>query len=207
MKLRELKNTQLRQSLTSSNRASAHVHPTSRYSPASGQKSHREQPPRSNGRWQNPEKCYNCGSTSRLANQYPHWDKSGPVEAPGREHSQTGGSQVAHIPRDLATVTPVETPKETTAELRQKLKEAEVREAISNVFVTLHGLETGTNSEGVKLGLTPRATDYPRGRGYNSVARYWITSYHCISRTFVTNSCLYPSTRNHTRTVASHGGR
>ena len=156
-KLRELKDAQLKQSLTSSNRASAQVHPTSRYSPASGQKTRREQPPRFNGPRQNPRKCYNCGSASHLANQCPHRDKSGPAEAPGRERSQTRGSQVAHISGDLATVTPVEMPKETAAELRQKLKEAEVREAISDVFVTLHGLETGTNSEGVKLGPTPKA--------------------------------------------------
>ena len=32
-----------------------------------------------------------------------------------------------------------------------------MREAISDVCVTLHGLETGTNSEGVKLGPIPKA--------------------------------------------------
>ena len=79
------------------------------------------------------------------------------------------GSQVAHFSGDLATVTPVETPKETAAELQQMWKETKVREAINDVFVTLHGLETGTNSEGVKLGPIPRAQIILEGEATTAV--------------------------------------
>ena len=137
-------------------RPATHLQTTVRYT-THGQTTRREQQVRSGGARSNPWKCFNCGSTAHLANQCPHRDKSGSVEAPGRERSQTRGSQVAHISGDRATITLVETPKETAAELRQKLKEAKVRETISDVCVTLHGLETGTNSEGVKLGPIPKA--------------------------------------------------
>ena len=155
-KVRELRSTPAKPPLSLSSRSNTHGQSTPRYSPTNGQSARREQQTRSNGPRQNPKKCYTCGSTSHLAHQCPHWERTGPVEAPGKEYRQTHGRQVAHISEDKVVVTHTDPPTETVAELRHKLKEAEVREAISDVCVTLHVLETGPNSKGVKLGPTPR---------------------------------------------------
>jgi hypothetical protein len=64
---------------------------------------------------------------------------------------------VAHISGDPTEAAPVQAQIETAAGLRQRLKEAEVREAINDVCATLHHLGTDSQTQDVKLGPTPRA--------------------------------------------------
>lgn len=84
----------------------------------------------------NLPRCYSCGSTAHLAKQCPSHKGSGPVETPGRGRGPGGGGQIASITSNHEATK--EPKPETVAELRQRLQEAEAKEAVGEVAATMH---------------------------------------------------------------------
>ena len=151
-KLRELRSTQA-QSLTSSNhRLDTTPQHGTRHQVTNRQVPRKDQFSRQNGPRQNNQKCFNCGSGNHFANQCPHKHKSGTAETVGREMNQSHGGQVARISQTSLATAQGDQTVETVAELRQKLKAAEVREAIHGARATLHSLKPSQDTCDVKLG-------------------------------------------------------
>ena len=102
----------------------------------------------------NVARCYTCGSTAHLAKRCPARKGSGPAETPGRGH-RPGGSQIANItPSHESTQEPR---AESVAELRQRLQEAEAKEAVGEFAATMYGVTLGETRVGPHLGPTPTA--------------------------------------------------
>ena len=157
-KSRELRATQLKQNNQSKpantgQRPATHLPTTVRYT-THGQTTRREQQVRSDGARSNPRECFNCGSTAHLANQCPHRHQTGPPETPGQEQVPASGQRVAHITGNHNEVTRSDPPQESVAELREKLKQAEVRDTMDKACATLQHLEAGQIVSGVRLGPT-----------------------------------------------------
>ena len=101
--------------------------------------------------------CYTCGSSAHFARQCPQRHRNGPAEAPGRERGQTRKGQVATIAGQPVNSAREQAP-ESVEDLRQRLHDAEVREALNDVTATMHGIQSGQSSRGTNLGPIPTAT-------------------------------------------------
>ena len=149
-KLRDL-NTQWTARNTPTPGAGTHV-PNARPGYGSGSHSEKVQKTGSETNWNRPKhgaKCYNCGSEEHLCRQCPLKKKGGPTETPGRGQMR--------VDRRVATLTPDkstgDSQQETAAELREKLKEAEIREALKMTTARMNGITTASSPD-PKLGPT-----------------------------------------------------
>ena len=152
-KSRELRTNQSKQN-NQLKPANAGQRPATMRNPSHGQPTRREQQSRPSGTQSNPWKCFNCGSTAHLANQCPHRHQAGSPETPGRERVSAPGRQVAHITGNHTKVTQADLPRESVTLLRERLKQAEVQDAMDKACATLHHLEAGQIVSGVRLGPT-----------------------------------------------------
>ena len=100
---------------------------------------------------------YTCGSSAHFARQCPQRHQNGPAEAPGQERGQTRKGQVATIAGQPVNSAREQTP-ESVEDLRQRLHNAEVREALNDVTATMHGIQPGQSSRGTTLGPIPTVT-------------------------------------------------
>ena len=80
-------------------------------------------------------KCYTCGAEGHLMRQCPSRNKGGPSEAPVKRHkvSNLSGKEEAAA-------------QETVAELKRKLREAELRESLESSMTTVPCITTTPNS-------------------------------------------------------------
>lgn len=110
---------------------------------------------RSKGKQSGSIRCFSCGSTGHIARQCRWRGSRSSEEARGRNRSSTD-SKVAAISVNEGTQQSkkVKDTQETVAELRRKLREAEVEEALTEVVATLHGVSPKEVDHNVCLGPT-----------------------------------------------------
>ena len=99
-----------------------------------------------------PGQYYTCGSTGDIA-QNCRWRASRqPEEARGRPKQLESKVAAVSVPKGAQPQAGAKEGRESVAELRRKLQEAEVEEALSGAVATLHGVTPKEGSKEGRLG-------------------------------------------------------
>ncbi len=100
-------------------------------------------------------RCFHCGVTGHYARQCPQRGRTRPGETLGRGQSHSRGSMVAQVGSHEDGQASPQSATERVSDLQQRLRQAELDEALTRVTATMHGIVPDGAAGHVELGPIP----------------------------------------------------